>query len=163
SRAPRILARQTARLEPAARSRARRTVEARRVECSHRGARFARLRGARRDADHAKHGGARASSTGAFPPSESVGAAMKLVDIVDPAERSRFGTPDGEGDARLRRLVDIGSNLSNKAFRGDLDDVLTRAHAHGVTTIIATGTSVTGSYAVRDIAAAHAREGRPEI
>jgi TatD DNase family protein len=43
------------------------------------------------------------------------------------------------------RLVDIGANLTHSSFRPDLDQVLARAHAAGVETIIVTGTSVTES------------------
>ena len=39
-------------------------------------------------------------------------------------------------------VVDIGANLTHPAFRDDLAEVLQRACAAGVTTIIATGTSV---------------------
>jgi TatD DNase family protein len=47
-------------------------------------------------------------------------------------------------------LVDIGVNLTNKAFRNDLDEVLERAQSAGVTRMVVTGTSVTAS---RDAAA----------
>jgi TatD DNase family protein len=39
-------------------------------------------------------------------------------------------------------VVDIGANLTHAAFRDDLADVLTRARAAGVATIIVTGTTV---------------------
>ena len=42
-------------------------------------------------------------------------------------------------------LIDIGANLTNKAFRRDLDEVIERARAAGVTTLIITGTSIDGS------------------
>src|SRR6476620_11710744 len=42
-------------------------------------------------------------------------------------------------------LVDIGANLTNKAFHADLDDVIERARVAGVTTLIVTGTSIEGS------------------
>jgi TatD DNase family protein len=38
-------------------------------------------------------------------------------------------------------LIDIGANLTNKVFGPDLDGVLERARAAGVTTIVVTGTS----------------------
>ena len=40
------------------------------------------------------------------------------------------------------QLVDIGANLTHPAFRGDLPQVLERAHEAGVSTIVVTGTSV---------------------
>jgi TatD DNase family protein len=55
----------------------------------------------------------------------------------------------------LPPLIDIGVNLTNKAFRGDLDAVLSRARQAGVTTLVVTGTSVAGSRAAADLAAAH--------
>lgn len=42
-------------------------------------------------------------------------------------------------------LVDIGTNLTNKRFRADRRKMLERAHAAGVTRIVATGVSVQGS------------------
>jgi TatD DNase family protein len=55
-------------------------------------------------------------------------------------------------------LVDIGANLTNRRFAGDLDAVLARAHAAHVDTIVITGTTVEGSFAARDLAA---RRGAP--
>ena len=49
-------------------------------------------------------------------------------------------------------LVDIGANLTNKAFRGDIEPVLRRSAAAGVDTIVVTGTSVEGSKAAVDLA-----------
>lgn len=49
-------------------------------------------------------------------------------------------------------MIDIGTNLANKAFRRDLPDVLRRARAAGVEAIVATGTSETASRAVWEIA-----------
>jgi len=43
------------------------------------------------------------------------------------------------------QLVDIGANLTHPAFHGDLPEVLARAHAAGVATIVVTGTSVAES------------------
>jgi TatD DNase family protein len=42
-------------------------------------------------------------------------------------------------------LIDIGANLTNKAFHGDLDNVIGRAQAAGVSTIVVTGTSLDAS------------------
>ncbi len=50
-------------------------------------------------------------------------------------------------------LVDIGVNLTNRAFERDLDDVLRRAGAASVTRMVVTGVSVSGSRAARDLAA----------
>ena len=49
-------------------------------------------------------------------------------------------------------LVDIGANLTNKAFRGDRDDVLRRAEAAGVGAIVITGVSAEASRAAWQIA-----------
>jgi TatD DNase family protein len=59
-------------------------------------------------------------------------------------------------------LIDIGTNLSNKAFRGDLDGVLARALAAGVGGIVAIGVSVPASRAVWEIAEAK-RTNAPRI
>src|SRR5262249_4231958 len=56
---------------------------------------------------------------------------------------------------RIVNLVDIGTNLANKAFRADLEGVLARARDAGVGGIVATGTSVVMSRAVHEIASAH--------
>ncbi len=44
-------------------------------------------------------------------------------------------------------LVDIGANLTNKAFRGDRDEVLRRAEAAGIGAIVITGVSAEASRA----------------
>jgi TatD DNase family protein len=49
-------------------------------------------------------------------------------------------------------LIDIGANLADKAFRGDLDAVLARAVDAGVEAILVTGTSALGSRRAREIA-----------
>jgi TatD DNase family protein len=60
-------------------------------------------------------------------------------------------------------LVDIGANLANKAFRADLDAVLSRATSAGVATIIATGTNVDVSRAVASLAAASRESPSPAL
>lgn len=50
-------------------------------------------------------------------------------------------------------MIDIGANLASAAFTPDLPAVLARAHAAGVTSIVATGTSLTASIAVAKLAA----------
>ncbi|WP_257296260.1 TatD family hydrolase [Endozoicomonas sp. YOMI1] len=50
------------------------------------------------------------------------------------------------------QLVDIGVNLSDKAFDKDRDGVVSRAIEHGVTTMILTGTSLTESQRVLGLA-----------
>ena len=45
----------------------------------------------------------------------------------------------------MTELVDIGANLTNRAFRADLAEVLARARAAGVADIVVTGTTVLGS------------------
>ena len=42
-------------------------------------------------------------------------------------------------------MIDIGANLTNKAFHSDLDQVIERARAAGVTTLVVTGTSIDAS------------------
>lgn len=49
-------------------------------------------------------------------------------------------------------LVDIGANLTNKAFRGDRDAVLRRAAAAGVGAVVVTGTSAESSRAAWELA-----------
>ncbi|HEU4411997.1 MAG TPA: TatD family hydrolase [Polyangiaceae bacterium] len=48
-------------------------------------------------------------------------------------------------------LIDIGANLTNKAFGADLDAVLARAAGAGVGGILVTGTSAAGSRRAREI------------
>jgi TatD DNase family protein len=60
-------------------------------------------------------------------------------------------------------LVDIGANLANKAFRADLDAVLSRASGAGVATIIATGTNVDVSRAVATLASAPRERPSPAL
>ena len=53
-------------------------------------------------------------------------------------------------------MIDIGANLTGKAFRDDLPAVLERARAAGVEAIIVTGTSVAVSAQAADLADSHA-------
>jgi TatD DNase family protein len=55
----------------------------------------------------------------------------------------------------VHELVDIGANLTNKAFTADLAEVLARARAAGVAQIVVTGTSCAGSAAAADLALAN--------
>ena len=52
-------------------------------------------------------------------------------------------------------LVDIGANLTHAAFADDLGEVLARARAAGVGSIVVTGTSVAESLAAARLAEAH--------
>lgn len=52
-------------------------------------------------------------------------------------------------------MIDIGANLSDKVFRNDLEDVLTRAKNVQVKQIILTGTDIEHSILARDIALQH--------
>jgi TatD DNase family protein len=52
----------------------------------------------------------------------------------------------------VNRLVDIGANLTNKAFRADRDAVVARAAEAGVGAIVMTGTSAEASRHARDLA-----------
>ncbi|WP_428265906.1 TatD family hydrolase [Haliangium sp.] len=72
----------------------------------------------------------------------------------DPADDiTSANTSDTEGDTAPPALVDIGVNLTNKAFRADLAEVLARAHAAGVTRMVVTGTGETESAAAAELAA----------
>jgi TatD DNase family protein len=53
------------------------------------------------------------------------------------------------------QLIDIGANLTHESFRDDFDAVLDRARTHGVTRMIVTGASHTGSEHALDLARAH--------
>lgn len=50
-------------------------------------------------------------------------------------------------------MIDIGANLTNKAFRGDLDRVIDRAQQAGVDRILVTGTSLGASRAAAELVA----------
>ena len=52
-------------------------------------------------------------------------------------------------------LIDIGANLTNKAFRADLEQVLERARAAGVTRMVVTGTSLYESERAAEMAVEH--------
>lgn len=52
-------------------------------------------------------------------------------------------------------LIDIGANLTNKAFHADLPAVLERAYTAGVMCCVVTGTSVQGSLDAADLAQEH--------
>ena len=52
----------------------------------------------------------------------------------------------------MTELVDIGANLAHRQFRADLEQVLERASAAGVTRLVATGTSVADSAAAQKLA-----------
>ncbi len=53
------------------------------------------------------------------------------------------------------QLVDIGANLTHESFRHDLEAVLARARAHGVTRMVVTGASCAGSEQALALAHAH--------
>ena len=55
------------------------------------------------------------------------------------------------------KLIDIGANLTDKAFHGDVVAVLERAQSAGVSKIVLTGTTLAGSLKAADLAAAHAQ------
>jgi TatD DNase family protein len=52
-------------------------------------------------------------------------------------------------------MIDIGANLTNKRFASDLEAVLARAAAAGVSKIVATGTSLEGSHLAHELTQAH--------
>jgi TatD DNase family protein len=54
-------------------------------------------------------------------------------------------------------LIDIGANLTNKAFHGDLVAVLQRAKEAGVRNCVLTGTTLAGSLEAADLAVAHSQ------
>lgn len=67
-------------------------------------------------------------------------------------------TPDasrGAIDMTLPPLIDIGVNLAHASFRRDRDDVIDRARAAGVATMVVTGTSVPTSRDALALARAH--------
>ena len=49
-------------------------------------------------------------------------------------------------------MIDIGANLTHASFKDDLADVVTRARAHGVTTLVVTGTTAEESRQAAEIA-----------
>jgi TatD DNase family protein len=53
-------------------------------------------------------------------------------------------------------MIDIGANLAHESFAHDLEAVLHRARAAGVTTVIVTGTSLEGSRAAAELATGRA-------
>jgi TatD DNase family protein len=53
------------------------------------------------------------------------------------------------------QLVDIGANLGHKSFAHDLDAVLARARAQGITKMMVTGADAQGSRAAHALALAH--------
>lgn len=61
----------------------------------------------------------------------------------------------GDMEMTAVNLIDIGANLTNKAFLGDLPDVIQRARSAGVAACVVTGTSVQGSQEAADLAAKH--------
>jgi TatD DNase family protein len=67
------------------------------------------------------------------------------------------------GDEPATRLVDIGANLTNKAFRGDLGPVLDRAARAGVGAILVTGTSAAASRRAFEIAVDRALPRAPRL
>ena len=52
-------------------------------------------------------------------------------------------------------LIDIGANLTNKAFRADLEQVLERARTAGVTRMVVTGSSLYESERAAEMAVEH--------
>ncbi|HUH00733.1 MAG TPA: TatD family hydrolase, partial [Kofleriaceae bacterium] len=55
----------------------------------------------------------------------------------------------------IEMMIDIGVNLTNKAFRADLGQVIRAATEAGVAQMIATGTRVEASWAASELARAH--------
>ena len=53
------------------------------------------------------------------------------------------------------QLLDIGANLTHESFQSDLDAVLQRAQAHGVTRMLVTGASHAGSVAALALSRMH--------
>jgi TatD DNase family protein len=60
-------------------------------------------------------------------------------------------------------LVDIGANLTNKAFRGDREAVLVRAAEAGVAAVLVTGVSARASREAWEIAADHRAPAKPRL
>jgi TatD DNase family protein len=55
----------------------------------------------------------------------------------------------------LPELIDIGVNLTSKAFRSDLPQVIARARQAGVAQMVVTGTRLEASWEARELAARH--------
>jgi TatD DNase family protein len=55
-------------------------------------------------------------------------------------------------------IIDIGVNLAHRSFHADLDDVIARAFAAGVTTMVITGSSVANSREAQHIASRYPRK-----
>jgi TatD DNase family protein len=56
---------------------------------------------------------------------------------------------------KVMQLFDIGANLTHESFRPDLDAVVQRAHAQGVSRMMVTGASLDGSTHALALAQAH--------
>jgi TatD DNase family protein len=56
---------------------------------------------------------------------------------------------------QIMQLLDIGANLTHESFQHDLDAVLQRAHAQGVSRMMVTGASLDGSKHALALAKAH--------
>src|SRR5207244_10333818 len=52
-------------------------------------------------------------------------------------------------------VIDVGANLTHAAFRADLDQVVARARAAGVASVVVTGTTVEESRAAQEVADKH--------
>lgn len=63
-----------------------------------------------------------------------------------------------DSPARPRTWIDIGSNLTHDSFASDLEQVIERARAAGVTRQVVTGADLTGSRAGSVLASEHPRE-----
>jgi TatD DNase family protein len=52
----------------------------------------------------------------------------------------------------MKSLIDIGANLTHESFQSDLEQVLERAFAQGITSIVVTGASMSGNAAALNLA-----------
>jgi TatD DNase family protein len=66
--------------------------------------------------------------------------------------------PDGAPDPADAPLVDIGVNLADSVFSGDLDAILERARMHGIRRQLVTGTDLAQARAAVDLARRHPGE-----
>jgi TatD DNase family protein len=79
-----------------------------------------------------------------------------MFDPVPASGDSIAASRDSILPAAVDTLIDIGANLSHKAFSADLEQVIERARSAGVATIVVTGTSVNASRAAAALASGRA-------
>ena len=102
------------------------------------------------------HGGGQVAPT---PPASSFMSAPAPAPTSAPAVMGAAAEAEGEGEGEgsgmvrlaAETLVDIGVNLTNRAFKKDAAEVVARAALAGVSPLMLTGTSVKASRESRDL------------